>query len=324
MASDQEQQNRYVIRLRSPVPEDEIDAMTERVALKAQTSEERARKIASRRSGNLTHETTKETAERYAGYLRSAGMDVVVVDTAAPDASPDVAPSAPKPNTTQTASSPIALAALIGANLFPLVGVLYFDWSLFMLLMLYWAENGVIGAFNILKMLVVREGGWIEHFVAWLIVASFFTAHYGAFWFLHGLFVMGFFGDMSKLEVLPPHLSLEFLLSGLALLLGAVPMYALLSLVASHGVSFVLNFLGNDEILRTDTKELMTQPYTRVTILHMTILLGAIGTTALGSPIVALLVLVLLKLVVDIIAHLYEHRALQDVQTQDATPDEAA
>jgi hypothetical protein len=41
---------------------------------------------------------------------------------------------------------------LVGANLLPLVGVLFWDWSLFELVALYWLENVLIGAINILKM----------------------------------------------------------------------------------------------------------------------------------------------------------------------------
>lgn len=42
---------------------------------------------------------------------------------------------------------------LIGANLIPLVGVLFWEWSTFEVVALYWLENVIIGAINILKML---------------------------------------------------------------------------------------------------------------------------------------------------------------------------
>lgn len=43
---------------------------------------------------------------------------------------------------------------LIGANLIPLAGVLIWKWSTFEVVVLYWLENVIIGAVNVLKMLV--------------------------------------------------------------------------------------------------------------------------------------------------------------------------
>ena len=43
--------------------------------------------------------------------------------------------------------------ALIAANCLPLFGVLFFGWDTFSIIFLYWAENVVIGAINVLKMI---------------------------------------------------------------------------------------------------------------------------------------------------------------------------
>jgi hypothetical protein len=42
--------------------------------------------------------------------------------------------------------------ALILANLVPLAGVLFWDWDIFNIVVLYWFENVIIGGINILKM----------------------------------------------------------------------------------------------------------------------------------------------------------------------------
>jgi hypothetical protein len=49
-------------------------------------------------------------------------------------------------------SSVGALVALIVANLVPLVGVLWFGWNVWAILIIYWLENGIVGLFNVLKM----------------------------------------------------------------------------------------------------------------------------------------------------------------------------
>lgn len=95
--SDQEAQNHYVVRLRSPVPEDDIDAITQRVALVTKMPESKARKMVGRPPGNLTRETTEAQAKRLADNLRSAGMDAVVVDNAAPEEALDTVPPTSAP-----------------------------------------------------------------------------------------------------------------------------------------------------------------------------------------------------------------------------------
>jgi hypothetical protein len=55
----------------------------------------------------------------------------------------------------RTAASRSALV-LIAANLFPLVGVLFFGWSLWTILVLYWLENGIVGFWNVPKILLAK------------------------------------------------------------------------------------------------------------------------------------------------------------------------
>src|SRR4051812_39197593 len=42
---------------------------------------------------------------------------------------------------------------LIAANALPLFGVLFLGWDAFSIVLLYWTENVVIGAINVLKMI---------------------------------------------------------------------------------------------------------------------------------------------------------------------------
>ena len=47
-----------------------------------------------------------------------------------------------------------AVVALVVANLIPLIGVLFFGWSVWNILVIYWLENGIVGVINVLKMSV--------------------------------------------------------------------------------------------------------------------------------------------------------------------------
>lgn len=55
----------------------------------------------------------------------------------------------------RTAASRSAVVLLI-ANAIPVIGVLFFDWSLLTILVLYWLENGIIGFWNVPKILLAQ------------------------------------------------------------------------------------------------------------------------------------------------------------------------
>jgi hypothetical protein len=188
--------------------------------------------------------------------------------------------------------------ALITANLVPLVGVLALNWDVAPIMIFYWAENLVIGFYNVLKMR--RAQGSVAASNTTLngrpvtendrgAMIFFFIAHYGIFTLVHGIFVMVMFGVRFRGAF-----------SDLGL--------ALLFLAASHGVSYRRNFIGRGEFQRASFTQMFWQPYPRVIVMHVTILLGGTWAQAKGSPVFALLVLVTLKTAIDLALHLLERR----------------
>jgi hypothetical protein len=169
------------------------------------------------------------------------------------------------------ASSSVSIAVLIGFNLLPLFGVLFWGWNVETLLVLYWIENGIVGLYNVPKILLASgtgTGTGIEvagppagtGSAARLGLVMFFLVHYGIFWLVHGVFVfalpsfagighatgfpgIGGFTDVQTLgdgtvqfgdpTLIEPNWS--------AIAFGAV------GLAISHGTSFVVNFLGRRE-----------------------------------------------------------------------------
>lgn len=196
-------------------------------------------------------------------------------------------------------SNPIAVAVLLAVNLVPLFGVLMWGWDVATVLIAYWLENGVIGILNIPKILLAAR----DTPLVGPIMAGFFAFHYGGFWIGHGFFVflivgiagagplgslMGFdpVGSVAR----DPHVLLIALL-----------------LLVSHGISFVVNYLGRREYLQTTPMKQMMQPYGRLMILHVTIIFGAFAAIALGQPVALVALLVVLKTGVDLLFHLREH-----------------
>jgi hypothetical protein len=188
--------------------------------------------------------------------------------------------------------------ALLTANMMPLLGVLAFNWNVTPIMIFYWSENLVVGFYNVLKMR--RAQGSVAGSNTTLngrqvtqtdrrAMIVFFIVHYGMFTLCHGIFVMVMFGAGF---------------SGIFSELGL----ALLFLTVSHGISYRRNFIGRGEYQRVAFTSLFWQPYSRVIIMHMTILLGGAWAQAKGAPVYALLVLVTLKTAIDLALHILEHR----------------
>jgi hypothetical protein len=227
---------------------------------------------------------------------------------------------------TSTTSSAIVLVAF---NLVPLVGVVFWGWNVATLLVLYWVENGIVGILNVPKILLAR--GTVDPGEGQLRIngrvstsnvgaATFFLIHYGIFWVVHGIFVFslpafasfasGGFGPGSIQQLVPDGAG-GYVLGSLPASVRWPDMTAVawgaLGLAISHGSSFVVNYLGRREYLRVSPGRQMFAPYGRLVILHLAILLGAFVSLVIGSPVGALVVLVILKTIVDLTLHLREH-----------------
>jgi hypothetical protein len=188
--------------------------------------------------------------------------------------------------------------ALIAANLVPLAGVFLFGWKEFPLLLLFWFENVIIGFFNALKMLFATPDQRFQ-WAAKLFIVPFFCFHYGMFTFVHGVFIVALFGGGTNRGLPSPATYLNEMIEQKLV-------WAVLGLFVSHGISFAHNYLIGGEFRRAGVQSLMTQPYGRIVVLHVTILLGGFLMMALKSPALGLVLLVVLKVLLDLRAHLAE------------------
>jgi hypothetical protein len=204
-----------------------------------------------------------------------------------------------------------SVLALIAANLVPLAGVFLFQWQVFPLLLLFWFENVIIGFFNALKMLLASPDQKLQ-WAAKLFIVPFFCFHYGMFTFVHGVFVVALFGGGMKRGFPGPGTFLTEMFEQKLL-------WAVLGLFVSHGISFAHNYLIGGEFRRAGAQALMIQPYGRIVVLHLTILLGGFLMMALKSPALGLVLLVVLKVLLDLRAHLAE-RAKFASQSQSDRP----
>jgi hypothetical protein len=235
--------------------------------------------------------------------------------------------------------------ALIAANTLPLFGVLYLGWDTFSIVALYWIENLIIGAINVLKMITCNpdpdevdlsrlnptdesygielEGlrsrakdkvRWANHELM-LFFVPLFVLSYGLFCFMHGMMIFAIFG----------HDSMNGSLGGLMSNFWHVAvsehlLWAAAALAASHLCSFFLNYLGNGEYRRTVVPMLMMQPYGNIIVLGIAVFLGALIATALGSNVGMLMILVVGKTVLDLSLHLRERERNAQTRKSEQPP----
>ncbi len=182
---------------------------------------------------------------------------------------------------------------------------------------LYRAAVLAVGFYNVLKMAFAKVRHPIEQ-LGKLFLIPFFMIHYGGFTAIHGFFALAIF---SKGEQQGPPLGgeswpcffvfLQMLFNIVKHIMLTIPpavRLGVLSLFASHGVSFVYNYFIKGEYAHAKPQKLMGQPYARVVVMHITILAGGFLLMALGSPIALLLVLIVLKTAIDVKFHLREHK----------------
>ena len=212
--------------------------------------------------------------------------------------------------------------ALVVANLVPLIGVLFWAWSAFEIVAVYWLENVTIGVVNVLKMMTcnpdpdqidaakfgftakeldaIKKAGWkadLSLILMKLFFVSFFIVHYGVFCYGHGWFVFSLFERGSfpeSIEQLRQFLVQEHLVWGVA------------ALATTHLWSYFVNFLGKGEYRRTLPDRLMWQPYLRVAVLHVAIILGGFVVAMFGSTLPLLIALILGKTALDLAFHFKE------------------
>lgn len=170
-----------------------------------------------------------------------------------------------------------SLLTLIAANLVPFVGAIALDWNLGQIMLVYWVESAIILFFSLIKVAIVAR-------LAAIGLIPFFLVHAGIFMGVHLVFLLALFVSWVGIN---------------QLLLGAATLFV------SHLVSFIVNVVRNKE-RPASAQAVMTGFYSRIVVMQLTIIFGAMLLGILGSPVWALVLLIVLKTAVDAGAHLRE------------------
>lgn len=205
---------------------------------------------------------------------------------------------------------------LIAANLLPLLGIVFWGWDAFLLLVLYWLETLVIGFWTILAVAVTppdapaktAQGASTRQTSRFFLV-PFFIVHAGIFMSVHFMFLWSLFsGDWAK-RVHDPADFIRVIVIATGLW---VPLVALF---VSRGFSFLFAIYaarqgpvgsppGADGRRKPAVEDAVVNGfYSRIIVMHLTILAGGFVALALGS-LAPLIVLVALKTGIDVRLHL--------------------
>ncbi|MET1007753.1 MAG: DUF6498-containing protein [Propionibacteriaceae bacterium] len=170
---------------------------------------------------------------------------------------------------------PVALA--VSLNAISVLGVLAFGWPAGNVFILFWVENAVIGAWNVVRILTARGDGKGEREPTVTIngrrtkgsppvLALFFGVHYGLFCLVHAVFT-GFVAYTLGIEA-------TFLFLGLPIVL----------IMIRYTVEVTSVWFGAGQRDVVSPARAMMQPYPRIIVLHVTVIIAfAVTLSQLGS-----------------------------------------
>lgn len=175
----------------------------------------------------------------------------------------------------------LPLLGILLVNAIPLIGVLWFGWSVFEVLFLYWFENLAIGITHAVRMEISTRTNRV---LTGRSTTTFFMLHYGLFTLVHGVFVVTFFG----------------VIAGGFSEVGQGFLVPVLAVMAWQVVFLVLDTVRAQGFQGRTPDDLMFEPYPRVLALHITVLAGGWFVGEMGSPVWALAILVGFKTAFDL------------------------
>jgi hypothetical protein len=205
---------------------------------------------------------------------------------------------------------------LLSVNIIPVIGVIFFEWNLFSIMLLYWLENLVIGFYGVLKIkktnhyLILKQENLpaTSSLVATWRQIMVFIFDYGLFTLVHGVFVFIIFGastaTSSTIANLGPVNISEIIWPEVSILGVSI---SFLMMIVSHGFSYHDNFIIKEEYKNCTINYLQKNPFKRVIAMHFIIVISGFIVLALGYSKLTIILLIILKTLIDLFAHNNEH-----------------
>jgi hypothetical protein len=207
----------------------------------------------------------------------------------------------------------LPLIIVLVSNLIPLLGVVFWGWSTFVLLMLYWLETVIIAFWTLLRILI--GGDFAKNFfgeiLGRLFMFVFFLVHSSGFMLGHFVFLWAFYGSGGSAKNL--QLSEDFFRTIPVefwdkIVIGQGLLIPLAVSFVGRGIAFVIEMsrlplwkrlVDQDTVEGRSAGALVGGLYTRIVIMHIVILGGAALAQKYGS-LAPLVLLIAGKTIVDL------------------------
>ena len=134
--------------------------------------------------------------------------------------------------------------------------------------------------------------------------------HYGGFTIGHGFFLWLIFvvkGEPGDFVVPDAFFIFEGAYQLFAMIFGGALFWAIITFFGSHLFSTIVR-IQRGEFADKNPKDQMAPPYIRVVIMHLVVMFGGNAVLEQGSPMGALVILIGLKTIIDLVAHINENR----------------
>lgn len=222
----------------------------------------------------------------------------------------------------------LSTLALICANVTLALIALFQEWGFYYVLLVFWFEALIIGFYNLIRIFISFVFGnpigmlakWITitfpaRFFFLIITTGFFVTKFGAFAMGAGFLIL-ILPVMLTLPAGQTHsLDLSEVIAKISPALGDIGpdlRIAIAVLFISHGISLIFNYVIKQEYKRDNVLKLLFFPYARMFLVAVVVALGMIASASVPSlnRMTAFSVtVILLKLLADLLSHLWEHRS---------------
>ncbi|HBJ93377.1 DUF6498-containing protein [Ponticaulis sp.] len=198
----------------------------------------------------------------------------------------------------------------IAVDFVPVILVFVFGWGAAPLVLLYWAENVIIGVvtfFRIIASSLVSLGGVGSVFGFFL--AAFFSVHYGMFCFGHGIFLFSFINlPGAEIGIGPPGPDAFMEMLGAIVTAYPAALYAMGLIFVFQLIAAVKDYWPGGQHGYASPQEEMFSPYGRIIVLHVGVFVGAFALLAIGDPAIGVLALILLRMAFSVLGRAWRDR----------------
>ena len=215
----------------------------------------------------------------------------------------------------QTANKNVMLPLIIFSNLFPLYGVIHYNWTIFSVVYIYWLELLIISTFQLLK-IMFAEGDEEATFFSKLTIALRFFAFRTGIFFFYLIFIVVFLGFLISGKENSDGSGIQ--LFDVIFLKGNFYKITLLSFLVYNIVEFVVLFLLNGAYKNAKPEDnfIILEPH--ILVVHLVVVFGSFlyqGATEnlnwnhKNAMIATVSLFVVIKIIIDI----YRQRLSADV-----------